>query len=161
MGLPADPDRFLVIVNALSSAVGTPSIEGLDISDFEAIVGGDTATILSGAYVQGSYWLVVQAPVKGAAGVYDLTVNLGALATDTNANSVDYTKELKDQVLVIDKSGSMNSPAGNTKIDAAKNAARLSWTQPQTTTSWAWCPSQETWSSLMTTPTRTTCFKSY
>ncbi|MCH7786873.1 MAG: VWA domain-containing protein, partial [Chloroflexi bacterium] len=129
VGEPLDPDRFLVIVNALSSAVGTPSIEGLDISDFEVFVGTEVpaneATILSGAYVQGSYWLVAQAPNKGAPGVFDLIVNLGELATDTNVNAVDYVKELKDQVLVIDKSFSMNTPVGNRKIDAAKNAARL------------------------------------
>ena len=50
--------------------VSSPSTEGLDTSVFTVYVGAEDpanqATILSGAYVQGSYWLVAQAPVKAA-----------------------------------------------------------------------------------------------
>lgn len=130
VGEPADPDRFLVVVNVLGpDELGSPSVEGLDTSDFEVFVGSDTpadkGTILSGAYVQGSYWLVVQAPSKATDGTYPLVVKLADLASDTKEGVVEYSKLLRDQMLVIDASGSMGSPAGNTKLDAAKNAGTL------------------------------------
>ena len=130
VGEPAEPERFLVIVNVLGPAeLGSPSVEGLDTSDFTVYVGAEDpanqATILSGAYVQGSYWLVAQAPVKAADGAYSLLVKLGELAQDSEDNVVQYAKIVKDQVVVIDVSGSMNAPSGNTKIEAAKNAGSL------------------------------------
>ena len=67
VGDPGAPDQFLAIVNVFGpTELGEPSVEGLDVSDFQAWVGGEApanvAPILSGSYVQGSYWLVIQAP---------------------------------------------------------------------------------------------------
>ncbi len=125
-----DPERFLIIVNVTGPAeLGTPSVQGLDVSDFTAYVGtadpANQAPILSGAYVQGSYWLVTQAPTKTVDAVYPLRVELGDLASATQEGVVEYSDRVLDQVLVIDASGSMNSPAGNTKLAAAQNAGRL------------------------------------
>jgi len=130
VGDPAAPDRFLVRVRVYGpSSLGTPSVEGLEASDFEVYVGAEApanqATVLSGAYVQGDYWLVVQAPTKSTKGTYPLLVKLGTLASDTNKGAVVYEKRVLDQVLVIDRSGSMLSPAGYPKLTAAKNAASL------------------------------------
>ena len=130
VGEPATPDTFLVIVNVVGPVeLGSPSVEGLDTSDFQMWVGSEVAanqaTVLSGSYVQGSYWLAAQAPVKSTAGVYPLLVRLGALASDTKSGVVEYAKRVRDQVVVIDASGSMDSPPGNTKLEAAKNAGRL------------------------------------
>ena len=131
VGDKANPDRFLIRVLAQGPAeLGSPSIEGLLPTDFEVFVGGvaasDQITIVSGAHVQGEYWLVVQpAPRTGADPVeYSLTVRLNA-ATDTEREAVIYEKKILDQVLVIDKSNSMNYPAGYEKITAARNAASL------------------------------------
>jgi Mg-chelatase subunit ChlD len=130
VGEPATPEQFLVIVNVVGpDELGNPSVEGLDTSDFQVWVGPEAAAnvapVLSGSYVQGSYWLVVQAPVKAAAGDYPLLVKLGNLAADTKEGAVRYSKLVRDQVVVIDASGSMDFPTGNTKLTAAKNAGRL------------------------------------
>jgi Mg-chelatase subunit ChlD len=130
VGEPATPEQFLVIVNVVGpDELGNPSVEGLDTADFQVWVGpelaANQATVLSGSYVQGSYWLVVQAPVKAADGDYPLLVKLGSLAADTKEGAVRYAKLIRDQVVVIDASGSMDAPAGNTKLKAAQNAGRL------------------------------------
>ncbi|NOZ72000.1 MAG: VWA domain-containing protein [Chloroflexi bacterium] len=130
VGEPDDPDPFLIRLRVAGpAALGTPSVQGLEPSDFQVWVDGESpanvAPVLSGAYVQGDYWLVTQAPTKAAAGVYSLRVRLGNLGTDTKAGVVNYEKQILDQVLVIDRSGSMLFPAASPKLTAAKNAASL------------------------------------
>jgi hypothetical protein len=130
VGEPSQPDQFLAIVNVYGpTELGEPSVEGLDVSDFQAWVGtedpANVAPILSGSYVQGSYWLVIQAPTKPGEGDFPLLIKLGALSADTKTDAVRYAKLVRNQEIVIDASGSMSAPAGNPKIDAAKNAARL------------------------------------
>lgn len=132
VGTKATPDRFLVRLNVTGlTALGDPSVEGLAPTDFTAFVGdpavaANAAPVLSGAYVQGQYWLVVQAPVKvGGGDIYPLTVFLGDFTSATQADSVIYNTKKLDQVLVIDRSGSMAGPAGASKIVAARNAGSL------------------------------------
>ncbi len=129
-GEPSAPDRFLVKVRVYGpSTLGSPSVEGLDPDDFMVYVGSVTpankATILSGAYVQGDYWLVVQAPTKPAPGVYSLTVRLRTIADAVEKSAVRYEKRVVDEVVVIDRSGSMLLPLAYPKLTAAKNAASL------------------------------------
>ena len=129
-GEPANPDRFLVKVRVYGpTALGTPSVEGLDPDDFEVYVGAvdpaNEATVLSGAYVQGDYWLVVQAPTKPSAGLYPITVRLRNIGQDKEQDAVLYEKRVVDEVLVIDRSVSMLDPAAYPKLTAAKNAASL------------------------------------
>jgi hypothetical protein len=127
------PDRFLLRLNVTGpAALGEPSVEGLEPADFKVWVGAqgnpaDEATVISGAYVQGQYWLVAQAPNKpgGSPDTYPLFVQLGDQASAAQQNAVIYQKLILDQVLVIDRSGSMLDPAGSPKIVAAKNAAGL------------------------------------
>lgn len=130
VGEPASPDRFLIRLSVTGpTTLGEPSVQGLDPSDFQIYVGAEDpanrATVVSGAYVQGQYWLVAQAPVKPATGTFPLLVKLGDLASDVKESAVLYEKQILDQVLVIDRSGSMLSPATSPKLDAAKNAAKL------------------------------------
>jgi hypothetical protein len=124
------PERFLIRMKVFGpNTLGEPFVEGLQPDDFEVFVGenkvaANQATVISGAYVQGEYWLVAQAPVKTAIGPYPLFVNLGD-AQAVRESAVIYDKFILDQVLVIDRSGSMLSPASMPKLDAAKNAASL------------------------------------
>ncbi|WP_028645533.1 choice-of-anchor X domain-containing protein [Nocardioides sp. URHA0020] len=127
VGTKSDPNRFIVRVQVHGPAeLGTPSVEGLRASDFTARVGNQDASVLNGAYVQGEYWLTVQAPSFPAAApdVQDLTVRLGDVS-DSNAQSVSYQVRHLDQMLTIDRSGSMLEPAAAPKIDAARNAASM------------------------------------
>ena len=121
------PERFLVVLNVYGpSELGTPSVQGLDVSDFEIYVGAEApanrADVLAGAYVQGSYWLVAQAPTKPADGDYSLLVKLGDLSSAQKTGVVRYSTVIQDQVLVIDESGSMIEPASSPKWEAAQNA---------------------------------------
>jgi len=125
------PERFLTRLRVSGPAsLGTPTVEGLEPSDFRVFVGpasdpANEAPVISAAHVQGEYWIVAQAPTKAANGVFDLTVQLPEVASITSAKSVNYAVQTLDQVLVLDRSGSMLSPAGSSKLDAAKNAASL------------------------------------
>lgn len=127
------PERFLIKLRVQGPAsLGTPSVEGLDTDEFTVFVGDPSdpdneAPVVSGSYVQGEYWLVAQAPEKASPDpdTYNLTVKLGAISTASKEASVVYAVKSIDQMLVIDKSGSMDYPAGNTKIEAAKNAGML------------------------------------
>ncbi len=119
VGSILNPDKFLVRLEVTSTQ--NIQIEGLQAQDFDIHVGGATADIVTGAYIQSQYWLLVQAPTQGTAGIYNITASFGA-ATDTENNAVNYVTVVHDDMLVIDRSGSMNT---NDKFGAAKNAARL------------------------------------
>lgn len=119
VGSILDPDKFLVRL-----AVTSPQnieIAGLQAQDFDITVGTQAADIILGAYVQSQYWLLVQAPTQAAAGEYDLTAAYGP-ASDTKPTAVKYITIVHDDMLVIDRTGSMLT---NDKIGAAKNAATL------------------------------------
>lgn len=127
VGEKADPNRFIVRVRVQGpSELGTPSVEGLRPEDFQVQVGTTAGTVLSGAYVQGEYWLTVQPPSLPAAAsdLQDLTVTLGGVS-DNESQAVRYQVRHLDQMLTIDRSGSMTLPAAAPKIDAARNAASL------------------------------------
>lgn len=127
VGKKSAPNRLLVraVVHG-PSELGTPSVEGLRPDDFTATIAGQPATVLGGAYVQGEYWLTVQPPAIPAASadLQNLTLTLGDVNT-TQTNAVLYAERHLDQMLTIDRSGSMKEPAAAPKIDAARNAASL------------------------------------
>ncbi len=129
VGRANNPRKFLVRLD-VDGRDGSP-VSGLTAGDFTVRVrrssGGGffDATVVSAAYVQDDYWLLVQAP-NGAAGAstgdfHDLRVRLGT-ATDTEPGSLLYVERQSDSVIVLDRSGSM---AADDKITAARNAASL------------------------------------
>lgn len=125
-----NPERFAVRLKIQGPPeLGIPTVQGLDASDFKVYVGAvdpaNEATVISGSEVQGEFWLVAQAPSKPANGDFNLTVKLRTLATDTESLAIRYEEKLLDQVIVIDRSGSMMSPPGFTKMEAARNAASI------------------------------------
>jgi len=130
---PADnPGRFLARIfvegpdELKPEGVGQRSILGLQADDFTAQVGGIDADIITASYVGGEYWLVIQAPVQPADGLYTLRVGLcdGAVTASREA-VVLYADLTINHMLVIDVSGSMGQPSGDTKLDAARIAAGL------------------------------------
>ena len=144
------PERFLVRILVEGPADLTPdgygkvSVKGLDATLFDVELRSsntgtvyDGATILSARYVDGEYWLSVQAPVitdvlDGP--LYDLEVCFCKTAGDSvcaagmsSDKSILYENELVHSVLTVDRSYSMHypEPAPTAKITAAKNAARM------------------------------------
>jgi Mg-chelatase subunit ChlD len=128
-GAPAEvgdksaPDKLMVrVLAAIPPAAGTVTF---GTSDFEVQIDGDVADILVPPYRVGDeYWLIVQPPARGSAGLYDLRATLLGTQTDTEADAVEYLDEPRgpiDEVLVVDNSGSM---ADYDKMVSAKNAAR-------------------------------------
>jgi Mg-chelatase subunit ChlD len=122
------PGKFLAQVQVTNGSPAGPVVAGLTVNDFKVRVNGQNALISTGGFIQQQYWLVVQAPTQAADGVYDLEVSLEqsgtttVLATDTNAASVSYNANNIDQVLVLDRSGSM---LGESRIEAARQAAKF------------------------------------
>ena len=123
VGPKDEPERFVAKVSVTGiPELGEPSVRGLHYTDFTANVGSEDAEILDGTYVQGDYWLLIQAPHQTAAPEeYDLHVYLGAASAGRD-DAVIYRKIVRDQVMLVDGSGSMLSDG---KIDAAQNAASL------------------------------------
>ncbi|MBX3012702.1 MAG: VWA domain-containing protein [Caldilineaceae bacterium] len=122
------PGKLLVQALVTNGDPKGPVVAGLTVNDFKVRVNGENALITTGGFIQQQYWLVVQAPNQLADGVYDLEVSLEksgsttVLATDTNSASVSYNANNMDQVLVLDRSGSMT---GENRIEAARQAAKF------------------------------------
>src|SRR6185295_6073798 len=89
------------------TALGEPTVLGLQPDDFTVYVGSnhvfaDEATVITGLYVQGEYWLVVQAPTKPNTSTYDLFVDYGSSVSATQAAAVSYEERHLDQMLTLD-----------------------------------------------------------
>ncbi|KPL26750.1 MAG: hypothetical protein AMS23_00340 [Bacteroides sp. SM1_62] len=142
VGEHAEPDHFLVRLNVTGPDVLTPdgtgtiSVKGLSQDHFTVYVENasvsEEAEVLNAAYVGGQYWLVVQAPVMDPADGTLFNVRVCMCESDgdcvvsaTSENSVIYAKIVRNQMVVIDASGSMDLPSATPKIDAAKEAANL------------------------------------
>lgn len=125
--------KFLAQVLVTNGSPTGPVVAGLTNSDFSAKVGGVNAAITGGGFIQEQYWLVVRAPAGLADGTYDLEIMLEepgtstVIDTDTEFSAMEYTTDLVDHVLVIDRSGSMGVPIEptNDKLEAAKDAANF------------------------------------
>ena len=142
-----EPRRFQVRLRILGPPALTPpgegpiSMRGLDPTVFTVRLRSAgtgavyPATVVNGAYVSGEYWLVVAAPqiTNPADGdLYHLEVCVCTAGLDcalqlSNPRAVLYGDIQFNQMLVLDRSYSMHypTPAESSKIEAAKNAARL------------------------------------
>ena len=117
-GDPSAPDKILVQV---STAVPAGWSLSLTASDFDVAVGGDAANVLSVYPAADTTFLVVDPPTKGSIAYYDLKVTLSGVGSDTEPKAVYYlAKSPNDEVIVLDRSGSMSSDG---KMEAAQNAA--------------------------------------
>ncbi len=134
VGPPDNPRNMIVRVRVSGPAgLGGASVLGFRPEQFDVYVGtngapADRAEVLAGAEIQGEYWLTVRPPAKPDTNTYDLYVSLlgGVFSlNDFQFDAVSYEERILDQLLVIDRSGSMVGPASSPKIDAAKNAGRL------------------------------------
>ena len=121
--------HFLAQVSVTNGSPTGPVVAGLTNDDFTAEVDGEDATVVNGGFVQEQYWLVIQAPDRPL-GTYDLGVTLEEpgtttpIASATSPDSVVYDEDRTDQVLVIDRSGSMGVDGG-AKMEAAQEAANF------------------------------------
>ncbi len=94
---------------------------------FEVIINGDAAQVVTGERVANEFWLAV-VPPSGPVGAHDIQVNyrfcnhVASSITETNAVFYDDDVLLSDTVLVVDASGSMED---DRKMQSAVNAARL------------------------------------
>jgi len=126
-GDPASPDKILVKVEVLSPLGGGTPVAGIALDDFVLTIGSKVvppADLISRAYVQGQYWFLFRAPTQSADGDYNLQIDFATLS-DTEAAAVHYApRSAADNVLIMDRSGSMGY-FGGLKLQAAKDAARL------------------------------------
>ncbi len=118
--------RFLAQVLVTDGSPAGPVVTRLTNEHFQANVGGLAANIVGGGFIQEQYWLLIDAP-NLSDGAYDLEISLqepggAVLASDTNPSSVVYSSSLSDQVLIIDRSGSMGV-GDPQRLLAAKDAA--------------------------------------
>ena len=112
------PDKILVQVK---TATPPSSPVTYTPGDFTVRIGGLDSPVIAVYRSLDTHFLVVNASAQPSADYYDLEVTLGT-QTDSEKRAVFYLPKLAaDQVLVIDRSGSM---VDYEKIDAAKNAAR-------------------------------------
>ncbi|MEM7128623.1 MAG: VWA domain-containing protein [Chloroflexota bacterium] len=127
-GDPASPKKFMIQLEVIGA--DQQPLAGIDVADFGINVGnitvnppanaGDNA-IVSSTYNAGKYWIVLRAPDNPGCDPCDLTVSYGPY-TDTETNAIDYgLVPSTDNIMVIDRSGSMEGA----KIQAAQNAASL------------------------------------
>jgi hypothetical protein len=126
VGPAGAPGKFLAQVAVTNGSPTGPVVAGLTSSDFKAWINGIEGVVTTGGFIQEQYWLEIEAPAQAANGTYDLEIVLEApgtsteIASDTSADSITYSPDNTDQVLVVDRSGSMGE---DSKMLAAQDAA--------------------------------------
>lgn len=124
--------KFLVFATVTGPPeLSAPTVKGLRARDFSVYVGTngvaeDEAHVLAAVESGDRYVLTVYPRDKPPGSVHDLHVDVGPTISDTNLQAVIYEQRIVDEMIVLDRSGSMStvtSPEGLPKIDAARNAA--------------------------------------
>ena len=145
VGSPEDPGRFLLKAHITGPGLlrpfglDNPSVRGLDPSEFEVVLRSSAtgteypATLVNADYVDGEYWMAVQAPEvdEDADGItYDVVFTIlggGFCPTEVSEEAVIYDEQVVFQVHTVDRSGSMSEPepVETSKLEAAKIAVAL------------------------------------
>ncbi len=130
-----NPERFVLKLKVTNPAdLGSGSFKGLGADEFKVYVGNtpsatNEAEVLAAAVNFGEYWLTVQAPVKSTppSGPQPLFVYLGSVwDAEQEPGVVIYDFLDVDQMLVIDRSGSMLKTSGGfSRTEGARAAAQL------------------------------------
>lgn len=125
VGDKAAPEKFLTQLEVVTGD-GTP-LAGVTLDQFAFQIGAvpvPASSIVASSTIQGQQWFVLQAVAQGAGpSLYDFTVRYSTILTGTQAQAIDYTPRTDaDNVLVIDRSGSM---ADFGKMTSAQQASRL------------------------------------
>lgn len=115
-GDPGAPDKILVQV---STAVPANWPQSYSAADFRVNIGGQNSNVIT-VYPSGdTYFLVVSPHTQSSSGPFDLEVQLG-IQSDTESQAVYYLpKNPNDEVVIMDRSGSMSYDG---KMAAAQNA---------------------------------------
>lgn len=124
VGDPAAPDKFLAKVE-LVNPDGTPVV-GVELDKFSFEVGSKAvpaSSILTAATVKNQQWFIIRAPGQPGAFTYDFTVTYDGALVGESSNSVSYIpRNDADNIILLDRSGSMGS---SEKLESAQAAARL------------------------------------
>lgn len=115
-------DAGTLIVTVEVSNDGAAPVKGLAPNQFTATIGGTEATVLNASYIDDLYVLVLDAPNQSAADLYNLQVTLDGDQSDSETDAVKYTSQVRDNMLTIDRSGSMSD---SDKMFTAQQAGQL------------------------------------
>ena len=122
VGEAASPEKFILQVQVLDED-GDP-VAGIDTGQMTIMVGSQVLSptaLIGSSYIAGQYWMTVRAPTSPGCTTCDLSVSYTDY-TDTEQGAIIYgPKPDTDNMIVIDRSGSM----AGTKIVAAQDAAKL------------------------------------
>ncbi len=128
VGEATAPKKFIAQVQVIDKDL--QPVAGIDTSAFSITVGSTLINppanpaddpIIASTYIAGQYWLVLRAPANPGCTECDLKIEYAGYS-DTEATAVRYGPQPDvDNMIVIDRSGSM----AGAKIDAAKGAAKL------------------------------------
>jgi hypothetical protein len=122
VGEATSPEKFIMQVQVLDE-LGDP-VAGIDTSQMSITVGSavlSPTALIGSSYIAGQYWMTVRAPTDPGCTTCPLTVAY-TVYTDTEPSAIEYgPKPDTDNMIVIDRSGSMIGA----KIVAAQDAAKL------------------------------------
>lgn len=127
VGEATSPEKFILQVRVLDE-VGD-SVAGVDTSEFTITVGSrvivspnvPSDALIGSSYIAGQYWITLRAPANPGCTECDLKVEYGGYR-DQELDAITYgPKPDVDNMIVIDRSGSMLGA----KMDIAKEAAKV------------------------------------
>ncbi len=127
VGEATSPEKFIMQLRVLDEAGN--SVAGVDTGQFTVTIGSTVIVtpgvpsdaLIGSSYIGGQYWITLRAPANPGCTVCDLKVEYGAYS-DLEPDAIVYgPKPDVDNMIVIDRSGSMLGA----KFDIAREAAKV------------------------------------